>query len=336
MPKRSAVSLPDIASIDTLSLAFHQAARGKHQRPDVQAFAAHLDRALAALSRDILEGRSPDGNWTSFQIYDPKPRQILAPCFRDRVLHHALMLHVAPVLETALVDDTFACRPGKGTLAAVLRAQQHIRRFPWFVKTDVRAYFASIDHSVLMRLLRRRLKHPGVLALCERIVQRTPCGSEKGLPIGALTSQHFANTYLDGLDRFLLEQQQVRGLARYMDDIVWWVDGRRRAVETLDAAREYLATERHLEIKPTAQIGRSEQGLPFLGFWVLLGSLRLSLRRKRRYRAARLRWEQEYADGKIDESGLQAGYAAALGITAHADASAWRRAEMEQHPPPEV
>ena len=121
-----------------------------------------------------------------------------------------------------------------------------------------------------------------------------------------------------------------------MDDIVWWVDGRRQASETLAAASEYLASDRHLNLKPTAQIGRSEQGLPFLGFRVLPGSLRLSLRRKRRYRAARLRWEQEYADGKVDESGLQTSYAAALGITAHADASAWRRAELQQHPSPEV
>jgi hypothetical protein len=118
------------------------------------------------------------------------------------------MLHVGPVLERALVDDCYACRLGKGSLAAVRRAQHHLQRFPWFVKTNIRAYFASIDHHRLGQLLGRRLKDPAVLALCKRILAQRPGPQGRGLPIGALTSQHFANTYLDGFDRFLLEQRK--------------------------------------------------------------------------------------------------------------------------------
>ena len=336
MPKRSSLSLLEIASLDTLAAAFHQAARGKRERPEVQAMSQTLDRELARLSSDILAGRVPDGHWDSFQIHDPKRRQILAPCFRDRVLHHALMIHAAPVLERALIADTFACRPGKGTLAAVKRAQQHLRRFPWFVKVDVRAYFASIDHHILRQVLRRRFKHSGVLSLCDRILLQTPCGAERGLPIGALTSQHFANTYLDALDRFLLESLQVRGMVRYMDDLVWWCDDGNQAKQTLHEAKQFVWRERRLVLKPTALLGRSDQGLPFLGFRILPGVLRLSLRRRRRYRAARARWEREYEERRVEETQLQAGYAAALGITAHADAVAWRRAELARKPPIDV
>lgn len=336
MPTRSPCSLLQIADLNTLATAFHQASKGKRDRPEVQAFAASLDRELAQLSQDILAGRVPTGPWTAFEVHDPKRRQILAPCFRDRVLHHALMLHVAPVLDRALVADTFACRPGRGTLAAVQRAQFHLRRYPWFVKADVRAYFASIDHAILRGILQRRFKDPSLLALFDRILRQTPCGAERGLPIGALTSQHFANTYLDGLDRLLLETQKVCGLVRYMDDVVWWCSSRAEAGTTLEAAREYLVRERKLDMKPTALIGRSEQGLPFLGFRILPGALRLSLRRRRRYRAARARWEAAFIHGAIDERSLQAGYAAALGITAYCDAVAWRRAELSRKPPLDV
>ena len=99
MPVRSRVGLAAVASLDTLAAAFWRAARGHRHRPDVARFAAHLDGELAALSADILAERSPDGRWTAFEIRDPKPRRILAPCFRDRVLHHALMAHMGPVLE---------------------------------------------------------------------------------------------------------------------------------------------------------------------------------------------------------------------------------------------
>ncbi len=333
MPRRSSASLGDVASLDTLTTAFWQASRGKLERGDVQCFAARLDAEIACLREDILQGHAPEGRWTTFRIFDPKPRRILAPCFRDRVLHHALMLHMGPVLDRALVDDTFACRAGKGTLAAALRAQQHARRFTWFVKADVRAYFASVDHRRLLSVLARRFKDPGLLSLCARILERTPDPPGQGLPIGALTSQHFANTYLDALDRFLLETLRVRGLVRYMDDVAWWCDTREAARDTLSKVRDFLLRERGLDLKPDARIGRSTQGLLFVGFRILPSALRLSLRRRRRYVAARARWEKAFTAGRIGERALQEGYAAALAITAHADAAAWRRTELGRRPP---
>ncbi len=332
MPKRSAVSLDDIASFESLSAAFWRAARHCSDRDEVRVFAARLDENLATLRADILAERVPDGRWKEFAVVDPKPRRILAPCFRDRILHHALMGQMGPVLDRALVDDTYACRVGRGTLAAVHRAQQHARSGAWFVKIDVRAYFASIDHGILLALLARRFKHPRLLALCGRILSRTPDFVGRGLPIGALTSQHFANTYLDGLDRFLLEGLRVRGMVRYMDDAIWWCDDRDRAAKTLDEVRQYLARERRLEVKPDARIGRSRDGVQFVGFRVLPWRLRLSLRRRRRYTAARRRWETRYATGEIDGLALQRGYDAALAVTAHADAVRWRRAELMRRP----
>mgnify|MGYP002378202041 CR=1 FL=1 len=263
----------------------------------------------------------------------PRASKSTAPCFRDRVMHHALMAHMGPVLERSLVADTFACRVGKGTLAAVLRAQHHLRRHPWWVKVDMRAYFASIDHGILRDLLARRFKHPQLHALCARVLAATPDGLGRGLPIGALTSQHFANVYLDALDRHLLEHLKVRGMVRYMDDVLWWCESQTTARVTLEEVRGFLWRVRRLALKPDVRIGQSAQGVTFLGFRVLPGQLRMALRRRRRYTAARRRWEQRYAAGAVDARVLQAGYDAALAITAHADAVAWRRAELARRPP---
>jgi hypothetical protein len=268
----------------------------------------------------------------SFRIHDPKPRLIHAPCFRDRVLHHALMAHVGPVLDRALVFDSYACRVGKGNLAAVQRVQRHLRRRPWYAQIDIRAYFASIDHQVLNELLARRFKNPGLLQLCRRIIDAYHSVPGRGLPIGALSSQHFANYYLSGLDRLLLEQRQVGGLVRYMDDLVWWGGERAEVRDALSAARVYAGQSLGLTIKTPARIGRSRNGLVFCGYRILPDRLLLSRRRKRLYAACRRRWERGFVAGTVDVRSLQAGSAAALAITAHADAAGWRREQLRRVP----
>lgn len=146
MPRRSPVSLPDVAAWDNLAAAAWRAARGKQHRPEVRTYLANLDHNLSRLRRQILAAELPEGAMEVFEIHDPKRRTIHAPCFTHRVLHHALMHHLAPVIERSLVADTFACIPGRGTLAAIQRAQAHVRRHAWYAKIDVASYFASIDH----------------------------------------------------------------------------------------------------------------------------------------------------------------------------------------------
>lgn len=332
MPRRSTVGLDDIATLDTLTAAYWRAARGHRDRPEVAEFAATLPARLASLRDQLLEARAPSGRWRTFTIRDPKVRTIVAPSFADRVLHHALMAHLAPVLDRALVDDTFACRVGKGTLAAALRAQHHARRHAWFVQIDIAGYFASIDHGHLRAVLARRFRDRAVLALCDRILAAAPGSTTRGLPIGALTSQHFANSYLDAVDRFILERLRLRGLVRYMDDLVWWCDSASEARASLTAVTDFAAAARALTVKPTARIGHSVDGLTFVGFRVMPGALLLSKRRRRRYLAARHRAEDDYRDGLIGSSELQRRYDAALAITAHASGRRWRAAELTRRP----
>jgi len=333
-----AVRLTEVAEFENLATAFWRAAKGKRHRPEVASFGGSLETELSDLQRQILAGAVVPGAFRSFRIHDPKPRLIHAPSFRDRVLHHALLAKVGPVFERSLVADTFACRSGKGPLAAVRRCQAHLCRFPWYLQLDIRAYFHSIDHSVLRVLIRQRLKDPEVLALCDRIIAANDAGlePETGLPIGALTSQHFANLYLGGLDRLILENLRASGMVRYMDDIVIWDREPSRLREIFQCVREFAAERLHLQVKANWRLQRSRRGLTLCGFRVYPRRLHLAKRRRRRYRISRQAWERVYALGLVDAKTLQAGYSAALAITAGADAALWRLRDLQRHPAPDA
>lgn len=195
MPRARRITLGDVAELANLTAAAWRAAAGKRHRREVRLFLASLDRSLAQLAADLHAGLAPANRFRTFTIFDPKRRTIHAPIFRDRVVHHALMAHVGPELEQRLIFDSYACREGKGNLAAVQRAQHFARRYRWYGKLDVRGYFHSIDHEVLKTGLRRCVKGPA-LRLCHRIIEGFTTTPGRGLPIGALSSQYFANWYL--------------------------------------------------------------------------------------------------------------------------------------------
>jgi len=158
----------------------------------------------------------------------------------------------------------------------------------------------------------------------------------KGLPIGLLTSQHFANYYLDGLDRLVLEKSRARAYVRYMDDMVWWCRDKGEAKAILRMVREYLQAERRLMIKKNVQIQRTSMGLPFCGFRIFPGCIRLNRRKKSRYNERRNFWEKLYGIGMIDAHDLQRAYDSIKGIIAPASARQWMKRQLSLHPSPEV
>ena len=135
-----------IAAFGPLRRAALRAARGHRTSPEVANFLADLEREVLALERELLAGTWTPRPLTTFHIREPKPRTISAAAFRDRVVHHAVCAELDPVFEARGDKDSYACRPGKGSHAAVLRAQAHARQHPWFVKLDVRHFFETILH----------------------------------------------------------------------------------------------------------------------------------------------------------------------------------------------
>jgi RNA-directed DNA polymerase len=332
--KRQSISLDAQAERQNLLLATWKAARGKHRRPSVARWIEGLDDNLADLAARIREGRAPVGGLRRFRILDPKPREISVHGFADRVLHHAIFNLAEQRLERALVDSSFACRPGKGVHAAVHAVQHHLQRHAWCVRVDVASYFAQIDHGLLMSLLRQRFKGEGFLALLQRIVESgAEPGAGRGLPIGALTSQHFANAYLDGADRWLLEHPAVRGHVRYMDDIVWWCDGPGQARRLLVDFEAQLWLTRRLRLKPHVHLGPSGRGLRFCGHRVKAGVVLASARKLSRFRqgARTLRQAEAASTGAmaglagVEDMVLQRAHDTLLATVAHTQSLHFRQ-----------
>jgi hypothetical protein len=190
----------------------------------------------------------------------------------------------------------------------------------------VAGYFDTIDQEILLGLVRRRFKGDRFLLLIENIVAGYHTEVGKGLPIGTLISQHLANYYLDGFDRWLSGNPVVRGQVRYMDDVIWWCDTREAARATLGAAASYLVQARKLAIKANPQINRTVAGVTFCGVRVRKDGIRLGPRRRRRYQRRRRDWETAWSNGLIDSAALQCAYAAVHGITLPAESRGWRRA----------
>jgi RNA-directed DNA polymerase len=189
-------------------------------------FGLDLERQLIALQSELENGEYRPGAYRLFTIYDRKPRVIAAAPFRDRVVHHAVMNLIEPPLDRTFISDSYACRHGKGVHAAVDRYQDWAQSYTYVLKMDVRQYFPSIDHEILKGKLQRRIKDRRVLDLLDRIIDGSPNGHAElcyfagddlftplerraGIPIGNLTSQFFANLYLDDVDTLTSNDTKV-------------------------------------------------------------------------------------------------------------------------------
>ena len=326
------IEIDDIAALHNLHVATFKAAKGKRTRPVVIDFLSEMDDRLEKLHLDIMAERVPYGSYRSFIIHDPKQRLIHAACFEDRILHHAIMNLAEPIFEKSLVSSTFACRPGKGVHRAVFQVQKNLQRYPWFVQVDVNGYFPAIDHHYLLNILARRFKGGGFIALLSRIVESYQSSPGKGLPIGSLMSQYFANYYLDGSDRFLLNHPCVNAHVRYMDDIVWWCQDKLSAKQVFNELSDYLAEVCKLHLKPNVIINRSALGLTYCGFRISPGIIRLTKRKQRRYQLLRERSESMWAQGLTSERELQTYYDAIFAGTLPAQSQAWRKQNLQFHP----
>lgn len=303
--RSSRVTLEKVADPENLREAFLRAAKGKADRPDVVAFRANLDEELLSLHGEILNGVVRVGECAAFTIYEPKERRIHAPVFRERVLHHALVGPSEADFERWSIFDSFACRRGKGREAALRRAERFARRHEWFLKLDVAKYFDSISHEALIDLLKPRIRDARVLALWVRIVGAYQTAPGRGLPIGALTSQHLANFYLGGVDRAVKEGLEIPGYARYMDDMALWSDSRKQLREARATIESHLAIKLHLRLNPHWHLQPTGRGMDFLGYRVFPHGSRLNRASRRSFRRRWRAFEKAFGEGHISESELQ-------------------------------
>ena len=299
--KRVGNLMARIVHSDNLREAFLRAARGKSAREEVIAFRCHLPEELASMARELADGTYCFGEYRRFMVFDRKPRQICAAPFRDRVAMHAMMRICHPVFDAYQVCDSYASRPNKGTYAALERARSFARRYEWFVKLDVRRFFDSIDHGVLMQQLSSLFKDRILLRLWEQLVEGYEASPGRGLPIGNLTSQYFANHYLAAADHRLHEQWHVPAAVRYMDDLLLFGDDRKGLKAVVTSYRNFLSDVLRLDLHEPV-MNRTCSGVPFLGYVVFPARLHLQLESRRRFRRHLAMVEKLYDDGYISES----------------------------------
>lgn len=262
--KRTGNLYEKIAEPENLALAFWKAQRGKRARADVFAYRENLSENLSLLRSELLAENVPVGNYHYFKIYDPKERVICAADFRERVLHHAIINVCEPVFERFQIFDSYACRKGKGLHACIARARDFCRKNEWFLKLDVHKFFDSVNHFSLKEMLARLFKDEALLQLFGKIIDSYEVSRERGLPIGNLTSQFFANMYLGALDHYIKEKLHARSYVRYMDDFVLFSKTKRELRAWRACVVGFLSKRLWLSLN-VGTFNRSARGFSYLG-----------------------------------------------------------------------
>ena len=336
-----------VVSLDNLYTAYCKARKGKRRRPDVARFSLGLERHLLVLQQELVTGTYSPGAYRQFTVYERKPRLISVAPFRDRVVHHAVMHILEPLLDKRFIPDTYACRKNKGVHRAVDRYQQLAREYAYVLKLDIRRYFPSIDRTILKQQLARRIKDKAVLALLRRIIDNGPetgwpvqffpgddlvsvSERPRGLPIGNLTSQFFANLYLDEFDHWLKETQRVKGYLRYVDDLYLLDNDKQRLWALRDAVAGKLQEIRLALHADKTQIYRTTERVDVLGYKV--SRYRRWLRNDNGFRfRRRLRHMSHlYQTGDMDWPTLNASVQSWIGHARHAETAGLREAIFSQ------
>jgi RNA-directed DNA polymerase len=329
---------PRIYAFENLYLAFCKARQGKRSRPDVATFEFNLELELPKLQEELADETYRPGPYRHFTLYERKPRRISAAPFRDRVVHHALCNVIEPPWEARFVHDSYACRVGKGTHAALDRCTFFARRHPFALQGDIVQFFPSVDHTILYNLLARRIACPPTLRLIQRIIasgagvhadnwemQWFPgddllvATRPRGLPIGNQTSQFWANVYLHELDRFVKQTLRCPAFVRYCDDFLLFADHKSVLHRWRREIEEFLVTLR-LRLHPRKSVLYPvTSGIPFLGFLVFPDHRRLRRDNGVFFQRRLERLLRRYAAGRLSRESLDASVRGWIGHAAHGD-----------------
>ncbi len=259
---------PQVYSFENLYASWRAARLGKRNRVAVSSFEYDLEENLLTLERELREQTYQPGRYTNFYIYDPKQRLVSAAPFRDRVVHHALCNVLEPIWEARFIATNYACRVGKGTHKALDQAHRWVKQYQYAFHGDVVKYFPSIDLEILRRLLAKKIADKQVMSLMECILQsgadisrdESPqvcfAGDDlfalsrpRGLPIGNLTSQLWANIYLHELDQFVKQKLGCVAYLRYMDDFVLFTNDKKELHSWRESIRDFLASQLRLVLR---------------------------------------------------------------------------------------
>lgn len=324
-----------IYDYENLYNAYLQARKNKRYRNDVLKFSSNLEENLITLQNELVWKSYEVGEYRDFYIYEPKKRLIMSLPFRDRVIQWAIHLVINEIYEKSFIKHTYACISGRGSHVAVANMQRWLRKIDrkepkqYYLKMDVAKYFYRIDHDILIKILRKKIKDEDVIWLLETIIRSEhKFGLElnyqeevrinyKGIPIGNLTSQLMANIYLNELDQFLKRKLSVKYYMRYMDDFVILGQDKEELNSLLHIIEEFLDKNLKLKLNNKTCLRPIDLGLEFLGYRIWWSHIKLKKKTSLRMKRNLKNNLKHYKNKKISYETANSSFQSYKGILTH-------------------
>ena len=340
-----------ICAFDNLYTAYVHARKSKRYRREVLKFSANLEDNLIIIQEILTQKIYRVGSYREFFIYEPKKRLIMALPFIDRVVQWAVYQLLNPIFIKGYITDSYACIEGRGTHMAVKRLQYWLRQVDrkpgkyYYLKLDISKYFYRIDHQVLMDILRKKIKDPDLLWLLDIIVnsdthnfglllgenpgEETVRLKDKGMPIGNLTSQMFANLYLNELDQYIKRHLSIPYYVRYMDDVIILDNDKKRLHQLKDTIDRFLQTRLKLDLNNKTAIRPVSLGIEFCGFRIW--STHIKLRKKTALKMKRniKRLQRKYSQGELNFKQVNNSMQSYFGVMKHFNSQRFRNKILE-------
>ena len=320
-----------IISLENLFSAWDTFKSDKQKKKDVRRFEWQLEENIFELYRDLKSRNYIHGDYTSFYITDPKQRIIHKALVRDRILHHAIFSVLTPLFEETFIQNSFSCRINKGTHKGITALNTITRKIsgngfkPCFaLKCDIKKFFASVNRSILLRIIKKRIKDQNAIWLVTEIIEsftsKESIFERKGLPIGNLTSQLFANIYLNEFDQFMKHKLKVKHYIRYTDDFVIVSNNKTYLENLIPIIQSFLFKELTLTLHPgKITIRKLYQGIDFLGSVLFPYHRQIRTKTKRRIIKKLKERIKQYKNGIIEKQTLEQSLQSYLGVLCHAN-----------------
>ena len=297
----------EICSLENLELAFEKAKKGKGKKPNITKFEDNIKEELHSLRSELLLKSYSPKPLCTFIVRDPKTRKISASAFRDRVVHHAICNVIEPIFDRTFIYDSYANRKRKGTIAALKRldcfkrkVSKNNTRSCFVLKADIKHYFQTVDQEILLDLINKKICDKEVMWLIRKIIKNYS-DKQKGMPLGNLTSQFFANLYLNELDQYVKHKLKINYYIRYVDDFVILHYNRDMLDKYKMEVNNFLKEKLKIELHPDkSKIICLDEGINFLGFRIFYYHKLLKKSNLRKINKKFRSLKDDYDKGKID------------------------------------
>lgn len=312
-----------IIKFENIFNSWYEFKKGKRNKQDVLEFECHLEENLFNLQKSLINKTYQPAGYKKFYIKDPKMRLIHKATVTDRLIHHLTSGYLEKIFEGEFITHSYSSRKNKGTHKAVLTFQGMANRISnqdqrncWVLKLDIRKFFASVNHQILITILSKKITDEHFLNLLIKIIQSFP---DKGIPIGNLTSQYFANIYLNELDKFITIQMGIVYYIRYADDFVILSENRQYLLNLIPKIKQFLKSKLDLTLHPQKIILRKfRSGVDFLGYIVFPNYILPRTKTKRRLIKKIKEKIKQYQNTEIEKGKLEATIKSYLGYLSHA------------------